>query len=119
MNPKVIKIPVPDLPNCFIAISCRLKKINEPLEQLNTQHVLSFITTNEDQTEAVEWEPEYGPISIYSKETGGRSHWLLGPDCKFDWTQLGVDSEGLPAAFIQGNMQHIFSILMRYLPSPQ
>ena len=68
-----------------------------------------------------EWEPSHGPIQLWfrrDREDGDRNwrqHWFFdfayGDMC---WSQLAVDDNGLPQAFIDGDYDRIFAVLRRW-----
>ena len=78
---------------------------------------------------AAEWEPRYGPIQLWTectedwtgrdcvgREIKARKHWHFPfvRDYTGDWSQLAVDDERLKQNLIQGDLEYVFSVLMRW-----
>ena len=78
---------------------------------------------------AAEWEPKYGPIQIWTEceenWTGicslvgtveSRSHWHFPfvQANSMNWSQCAVDREGLKEMLVAGDIDGIFSVLMRW-----
>jgi hypothetical protein len=77
--------------------------------------VTSFMVVSSCGNYAVEWEPEYGPISFDAKSASGeRFNPILGL-CHNDWTQLGVAESGLPRFAETCSYEQIFKALEKHL----
>jgi hypothetical protein len=114
MNPRVLKTKVEEIPGAWIFLSAYVKNRKESITQLNTAATVSFVFYNGDI--AAEWEPNYGPIQLFERGEEGedsRPHYVF-PFVKnnlFAWSQMDVEREGLPEAFINGDYKYIFAIL--------
>ena len=101
----VEKIPFGD-EGCFLLLSFRLRKNHKP----DVRYTISYLFQGEKV--ATEWEPEYGPIQIWFKGDD-QDHYafdrIMTPGC--DWSQLGVDNEGLRESALRGDHAHIFRVL--------
>lgn len=114
---KVIIADFPDFPGAKLLTSARWK--NE--EKGFLKAMVSFLY---DAGEfAAEWEPEYGPITIWHKcakdAPGADEHYYYeyqdrGPG---NWSQLAVEDEHLKQAFIENNYKHIFNVLKKWAES--
>lgn len=120
MNRSIKVIPFPNIDGAYIVISAH-KEIRETYEK--TKSEMSFFFDGGCGI-GCEWEPDYGPITkIIScdkdfKETEFEKaypHWFYpyykGPGY---WSQLAVEEEHLPEAFLAGNYEWIFEVLKRW-----
>lgn len=81
----------------------------------NCRGTISFLVRSDDKTRTVEWEPEYGPISVnWKDENGDRIDPLIGRASN-DWTQMGVHAAGLPELARKKRYEDIFAILEQRL----
>ena len=113
---RVAKLPFPEVENAYVLISGQEKPVEESyLNELWVKPIMSFIY--DAGNVAAEWEPEYGPIQLWTKceegDEGATEHYFydyhnspLG-----SWSQLAVEREQLPHAFIRGNYKYIFNVL--------
>lgn len=99
-------------PNCYTLISTR----KADSDRGNGVDVtVSFLVTDEHKHVSVEWEPVYGPISINRAcVDGSRLDPVIGPASN-DWTQMGVESSGLPILAASCCYEQIFDVLKGYL----
>lgn len=69
---------------------------------------------------AAEWEPQHGPIQIWEKCTAEHpkceKHYFYDYVVKVfgNWSQLAVSNNGLPSSFVDGNYEHIYSVLKQW-----
>lgn len=80
-------------------------------------HTISFLYDGGNGI-AAEWEPTYGPITtIYKcegKDPDAIPHWFFDYCTGYgNWSQCAVEDEGLPQAVINGDYEHVFSVLKR------
>jgi hypothetical protein len=109
-----MKFPVPEIPGAYIIISGRKKKSDFPLKQHNTEVITSFLFMKENF--AAEWEVKHGPIQIWEKAPEGDTehpHYTFPfvKNTPLNCSQLAVEDNNLPQAFLEGNYRHIFSVL--------
>ena len=82
-----------------------------------------------DNGVAAEWEPRFGPIQLWTEcaedwtettQFGGtakaKAHWHFPfvRDEHMNWSQLAVEDNQLKQELIDGNLNHIFGVLMRW-----
>ena len=105
-------------PNCYILVSATRKSGELYRDVYYAEPTMSFFYDAGDV--AAEWEPRYGPIQVWSKcdETydgkyKAREHYFYDfvIDIPGNWSQLSVETERLPQAFVRGDYDHIFSVL--------
>lgn len=88
--------------NCYIFVSGQWRTDDRPRDELNLKPIVSFVYDAGDI--AAEWAPgTYGPLTLFYK------------DAPLSWSQLGVDEEGLPGAFVRGDYDHIFDVLRQWV----
>ena len=135
--PRVLVLPVPDKPGCYVCISGGLHERHARGERWYAGHEenrwqfdhrphtevrLSF-TYVEDGI-AAEWDGEHGPIQLWFKSHEGfkdgfdeaRPHWLwpfaFGAG---HWSQQAVERADLTGAFNRGDYDRIFGELRAWV----
>ena len=112
MNPSIKIIPFPGIENAYVVISARK---NSQVIQNGCEKNMSFLYDNGNGI-AVEWEPDYGPITVLygcnPEDEGAQPHWFF----KYytgqgNWSQLAVEEEGLPNDFLNGDYKSLFLTL--------
>ena len=119
----VIKTEFKD--RCFIfqSFGQRLNDYGE-IEILAT---VSFLADS-GKGNAAEWEPKYGPIQMWTEceanwvgdgDRKPRSHWHFAcvQDNPGDWSQLSVERERLKEMLVAGDIDGVFSVLLRWADS--
>ena len=109
MHQNVKAIPFPGIPNAYIVISAVKSEKGNGVEKR-----MSFFYDN--GMKGAEWEPDYGPISIYNKceknDEGAMPHFFYEYYTgQGNWSQLAVQREGLPDSFLAGDYPAIFAVL--------
>lgn len=117
--PRVAILPWPELENCYLVLSANWR--NDTKE--NSTPAISF--TYERNGVAADWDGELGPITIWKKsEKNGNDgehdpaqmHWLWPwATGRGNWSQLAVNREGLPDAFVNGSYAYIFDVLKSFV----
>lgn len=116
-NKSLKVIPFPDIEKAYIVISSR--PTEDPDHGNGVEKCMSFLFDGGNGV-AVEWEPNYGPITIIREcnetDEGAVPHWFF-PFYKgqSDWTQLGVHRSMLPEYFIEGNYTSMFNAMKSWL----
>ena len=110
MNKRIKCIPFPGIAHAYVVISAYKEERNGN----GVAKCMSFFYGGESI--GAEWEPEHGPITVLYKcpkeDKDAQPHWFYGYYTgQGNWSQLAVEHEGLPAAFIEGDYAHIFSVL--------
>lgn len=100
--------------NCFVFVSGNWKTNDEAHDDSNLQPIVSFVYNAGDV--AAEWAPgTYGPLTLYHRGTDTPHYvYLFIEDCRLDWSQLAVNEERLPHAFVSGNYDYIFEVLKKW-----
>jgi len=97
--------------NCLIFVSGNWKTDDRERDDGNLQPIVSFVYDAGDV--AAEWGPgTYGPLTLYRRGTE-IPHYVY-PFIEDHWSQLAVNEEGLPQAFVSGNYDHIFDVLKKW-----
>lgn len=137
---RIAILPWPNKPNCFLCLSGAMRsKTNygdKWYAKVHDEQIQKF--TNSDVCEAritfayrsekiaCEWDGEHGAIQLWFKcdenyKEGydeARPHWLF--DYAYGsgyWSQMAVDENHLVESFNQGDYDHIFSVLKRFVVS--
>lgn len=112
---------LPIKPNCFLLLSGHKATKYDGMEDGGATYIISLLYRDEEKGMAVEWEPKYGPIQIFTRATETseekQEHYIfpvINPS-GLDWTQMGVNDRGLPEAFIHGDLDFIFNVLRSYI----
>ena len=116
----VMRASFPDVEGAYLLVSGSIKNEELEISQLNTRAMVSFLLVEGDI--AIEWEPNYGPIQIFYRaglnDPDRIPHYVF-PFVKKpgfgEWSQLAVEQEGLPQAFIAGNYKYIFDVLAEWI----
>jgi hypothetical protein len=114
--PKSLKIiPFPGIEGGYYIISFReLDKANY------IEANQSFLYVSEIGDKAVEWEPEYGPITKLDRcdknHPDAVEHYFF-PYCTGfgNWSQLGVENSHLPELLLEGDYKGLFEVLKSWL----
>lgn len=99
------------IPNAFLIISGRWKTD----EKDYCVPMVSFLYDAGDW--AAEWEPQHGPIQIWEKcdkdHPKAKEHYFYDYvlDTFGNWSQLAVNHNFLPQSFVEGDYEHIYSVL--------
>ena len=114
MNPSIKIIPFPEVENAYIVISARIEKSGN-----NIRHAMTFLYDG-CNGQAIEWEPDYGPITklVKCEETHEEAvpHWFYPfYTGQGNWTQLGVIDSGLPEYFLCGDYKGLFNAMKEWL----
>ena len=109
MNTNIICIPFPGIDNAYVVISGRKADNSNGVEKC-----MSFFYDHGNV--GAEWEPNYGPITIIYKcgkdDKESQEHWFYDYCTGYgNWSQLAVEDEGLPEAFLNGDYGHLFAVL--------
>ena len=104
-------------PNCYILISATQKKE----DNISWYRVEPFMTFFYDAGDvAAEWEPEFGPIQVWEKcdkdHESAKEHYFYDyiVDIPCNFSQLAVEENELPQAFVRGDYDYIFGVLKRW-----
>jgi len=101
--------------NCYILVSATRKTGELYDDVYYAEPTMSFLYDTGEC--ATEWEPRYGPIQIWNKcnadSENAREHYFYDYvyDKPMNWSQLAVQTEHLPEAFVRGDYEHIFDVL--------
>jgi hypothetical protein len=112
MNKSITVLPFPEIKNAYIVISGReTDTINKVTPSM------SFLYGTEKI--AVEWEPDYGPITIlYScakDHPEAQEHWFFPFITGYgNWNQLAVNRERLGEKFYTGKYKELFEVLKNW-----
>jgi hypothetical protein len=109
---KSLKIlPFPDIENAYVIISAResSKKGNRVYQNLTYLY-------NCGNGIAVEWEPEYGPLTVLYKCTkdheDAKEHFFFDYVTGYgNWSQMDVDNTGIVEYLADGDYEMVFGIL--------
>lgn len=115
MRRRVARLPFPGIEGAYILISGS-ERPREPYHSGGTR-VNSLMTFFYDAGEwAAEWEPQYGPIQVWHKAASGKPHHFYDftDSDALNWSQLAVDDNELPRAFIDGDYRYIFTVLRQW-----
>ena len=135
---RVLVLPVPENPNCFVCVSGQKQKQEAygskfygkraPHQEFDSYSDGRFRTKPATTFAyklngvAAEWDGEFGPIQLWFECDGPasddvREHWLFPFVRKenLTWSQLAVDEARLPEAFNAGDYQCIFSELASWV----
>lgn len=109
MNKNVYCIPFDGIENAYVVISGHKAKTGNGIKKC-----MSFFYDN--GLVGAEWEPDNGPITVIYKcraeDEGSIPHWFYGfYTGQGNWSQLAVEEEGLPSAFLDGDYKYIFAVL--------
>ena len=105
-------IPFPKIENAYIVISgWKNNKLNKVKSEM------SFLYA--DKTIGVEWEPNYGPITVLyqcgEKHPEAEEHWFFGYITgQQHWSQLAVNENNLGELFYTGQYEKLFNILKEW-----
>ena len=110
MNKNVKCIPFPGIENAYVVISGHKSEKSGN----GVSGCMSFFYDNGKI--GAEWEPDNGPIRVlYSCDKDheeAMEHWFYDYCTGYgNWSQLAVEEEGLPKAFLSGDYEHIFNVL--------
>ena len=115
---------------CFIYQS--FGAIKNTLGESQIKPHVTFLADSGDGF-AAEWEPQYGPIQIWTKcaedwsgesplgsKIESRAHWHFPfvQDGTFDYSQMAVEEEGLPGMLSGGDLDGVFDVLQRWADRP-
>ncbi len=115
LQQRVGKAAFADIPNAYILVSASQRDMKETFGDYKVKATMSFLYDAGEV--AAEWEPEYGPIQIWRKVSqntpGAKEHyyydWVEGGGGH--WSQMAVEQEELPQAFVEGDYSYIFGVL--------
>jgi len=105
-------------PNCYLLFSATQKPMKETLGDFRVKPHISFLY--DGGKFAAEWEPEHGPIKVWSKSEKGnedvKEHYYYDFvfDMPADYSQLAVDNLQLPHAAESGDYNYIFEVLKEW-----
>ena len=105
----------------IIAISASKAEDNPVDKKYNLKSNISFVLLDEQLNTYVEWIPNFGPISIIEKSTNKNDEYRK--ECyifdyskgRGNWSQLTCDNANLNDAFIDGNYDYIFNIMVGFI----
>ena len=115
LQQQTLKAKVPGIDNAWILCSGVIRDDDTYGGPPQVRATMSFLY--DAGSKAAEWEPQYGPIQIWTKcEEGAensRPHYFYDYVLQdgWNWSQLAVDKAALPDAFAAGNYEHIFAEL--------
>jgi len=109
MNKRVAILPFPEIENAYVAISGKTAETSNGVSS-----TISFLYATEEI--AVEWEPNYGPITVLYKcdktHPKAKEHWFFDYTTGYrNWSQLAVNRTGLGEKFSSGNYKALFQVL--------
>ena len=111
---RVLRMPVPEMPGAYILLSGAWRD-----DKFDFAYpTVSFFF--DAGTNGVEWCPPHGPIqswtSCEANDKDAKEHYFYDftNDPPGSRSQLAVDSNALPIAFVEGNYKRIFSVLRRW-----
>ena len=112
INKNVRCIPFPGIENAYVVISGYKTKAGNGVKKC-----MSFFYDN--GAIGAEWEPDYGPITIIykcnKKDEESRPHWFYDfYTGQGHWSQMAVEEEGLPSAFLDGDYEYLFLVLKKW-----
>lgn len=116
LQERVCKSRVNGIENAWILVSGSRRKTDDPY--FCAKATISFLY--DSGSWAAEWEPEYGPIQVWhkcdEKAENAKPHYFYeftdnGPG---NWSQMAVDNNELPQAFVNGEYKYIFGILEQW-----
>ena len=102
-------------PGCWLLVSGSRKDPRDTFGAFYAKATVSFLFDSGEVS--AEWEPEYGPIQVWHKchesTEGAKEHYFYDftNDSPGNWSQLAVEENELPQAFVDGNYDYIFSVL--------
>ena len=110
LNKNIKCIPFPEIDNAYVVISGHDYEKNGN----GVRKCMSFFYDNGDV--GAEWEPDNGPITVIYKcekdHKDAKKHWFYDYSTGTgNWSQLAVEEEGLPSAFLDGDYEYIFNVL--------
>lgn len=113
-NKNIKIIPFPDIDNAFVVISFRNREHGNKVKTC-----LSFLYDGK-HGRAVEWEPEYGPITVLEQckenHPDAVEHWFFPYYTgQANWSQIAVEREGLPELLKNGDYKGMFEVLKNWL----
>ena len=105
-------IPLEEIDNAYVVISAR-----ESTNGNGVKKRMSFFYDGGDI--GAEWEPDHGPITIIYKcdkdHEQAQEHWFYDYYTgQGNWSQLAVENEGLPDAFLRGDYEYLFNVLKQW-----
>ena len=112
INNNIKCVPFPGIENAYVVISGYKSDAGNGVKKC-----MSFFYNNGNV--GAEWEPDYGPITIIykcEKDNGdAQKHWFYDYYTgNGNWSQLAVEGEGLPSAFLDGDYKYIFEVLKEW-----
>lgn len=112
MNKNVRCIPFVGIKNAYMVISGYKEETGNGVKKC-----MSFFYDNGDI--GAEWEPDNGPITVIYKcnkaHEKAEKHWFYDYCTGYgNWSQLAVESEGLPNAFLTGAYDYLFAVLKKW-----
>jgi len=113
LNPSIKIIPFPEIENAYIVISAKISDKPNGVEK----NMSFFIDCGNGK--AVEWEPNYGPITVLHKcdknDPQAQPHWYFDYCTGYrNWSQLAVKEERLPEDFLYGDYKCLFNKLFQW-----
>jgi len=134
--PRVMVLPVPGIENAYVCISGRERenrvfgekwynkhqnKQKSPFHETFSTPCITFLYDAGNC--CAEWDGEYGPVNLTFRvneiHEDARQHWFY-PFAIFEqdhWSQMAVTNEQFKDAFLDGDFEHIFSVLRRWAES--
>ena len=115
LQQQILKAKVPNIENAWILCSAKPRTDEDDYGIPQVKATMSFLY--DAGNVAAEWEPEYGPIQVWTKceadTKDSRPHYFYDYVISngWNWSQLAVDKAALPDAFAAGNYEHIFAEL--------
>ncbi len=112
---RVGKAAFDGIPNAYILVSASQRDMKETFGDYKCQATMSFLYDAGDV--AAEWEPEYGPIQVWRKANANtpeaKEHYFYDwvENCPGNWSQMAVEENELPQAFVGGDYRYIFGVL--------
>lgn len=112
INKNVRCVPFNGIENAYVVISGHKAETGNGVKKC-----MSFFFDNGDV--GAEWEPDNGPITVIFKckenDEGSQPHWFYDfYTGQGNWSQLAVEEEGLPSAFLDGDYEYLFSVLREW-----
>ena len=112
-NKRVMVTPYKE--KCFVIVSAPKRDLSETYGEIRVKSIVSLLYDAGDV--AAEWELEHGPIQIWEKATelndDTKDHYYYDfvVNTPMNWSQLAVDTNGLPQAAACGDWDYIFAVL--------
>jgi len=112
MNNNIKCVPFDGIENAYVVISGYKAATGNGVKKC-----MSFFYDNGEV--GAEWEPDNGPITVIYKcdkdHNEAEKHWFYDYYTgRGHWSQLAVNEEELPEAFLMGDYNYLFAVLKKW-----